>query len=369
MLLSITAKVKISTKNAKRFESLGYNIPMRKASKSTKIHTGKDYVYDYGKFIIVKVEDLSPQSKALVYVQCDVCGRKYVLCYCDYIKNIQNQGYVACSSKCSKQKAMVTSTKKYGVPIPQQSQEVKDRAKQTCLERYGLESSNQDINVKNKKLQSYISRYGVSNPYFIPGTEEKRRSTMIEKYGYDNPSKSEEIQEKKRMRYYINGTVPTSSQQYAIYEFYSAIYPQTKLNYPIAKRYSGDIVIDNIDYEVDYGGHNLRVKLGQVTQEEFNRSQIIRDSSVKYDGYKIIRLIAEKERKIPSDETLLDILNVSKQYFKDYPNHSWIEWYVEKGYYSNAENKDGIPYDFGTLRKIKKADLPEEDQNQETQAA
>lgn len=58
--------------------------------------------------------------------------------------------------------------------------------------------------------------------------------------------------------------------------------------------------------------------------------------------------------KLPSDCVLLKMLSDAEQYFVDYPNHSWIEFYIDNSIVRNAEHKDGMSYDFGELRKITK---------------
>ena len=100
----------------------------------------------------------------------------------------------------------------------------------------------------------------------------------------------------------------------------------------------------------------MGVKLGAYSQEEFNQRQIVRDNIVKREGYKIIRIISNKD-KLPSDEILLQMLKDAKQYFKDYPSHSWFEFDIDNQIIRNAEHKDGSPYFYGELRKIKKDNL------------
>lgn len=69
-----------------------------------------------------------------------------------------------------------------------------------------------------------------------------------------------------------------------------------------------------------------------------------------------MRIISEKDL-LPSDQILFQMLSEARSYFSTYPNHSWIEFNISTSTVRNAENKDGIPYDFGTLRTIKDSDL------------
>ena len=103
--------------------------------------------------------------------------------------------------------------------------------------------------------------------------------------------------------------------------------------------------------EYDGGGHDLNVKLGSITQKEFNQKEIIRNNIIKRNGYKQMKIISSND-KLPSDDVLLKMLSDTRQYFIDHPNHSWIEFNIDNSIVRNAENKNGISYDFGDLRKI-----------------
>lgn len=129
------------------------------------------------------------------------------------------------------------------------------------------------------------------------------------------------------------------------------------MNFPISF-YLSDICFpeEELDIEVDFGGHNLSVKLGNITQEEFNQKEIIRNNIIKREGYKQMRIISSKDY-LPSDEILLQMLDHTRKYFSDYPTHSWITFNIDTSTVHNAEQKDGIFFNYGTLRKIKKSDV------------
>lgn len=68
-LISTSAKVKVTSKNAKYYEELGYTIPH-------KINKYNDYVIAVNEEIIVNVNDLPRYSNAKVIVKCDCCGKE-----------------------------------------------------------------------------------------------------------------------------------------------------------------------------------------------------------------------------------------------------------------------------------------------------
>ena len=252
-----------------------------------------------------------------------------------------------------KEKKKNTFLKHYGVEYPFQSEELYSHMGDVLEEKYGVRNCMQSEEIKQKTENTMLEKYGARNPNQVPSIREKINKTNIERYGGISPSYSSEVVAKRLETMYKNSTVPTSSQQMEIYNIFKSKFEQTKLNYPIGKKFSGDIVIDNIDFEVDYGGHNLSVKMGEITQDEFDKKEMIRDKIVKSCGYKVVRLIADITRKIPSDETLLKILEQSKEYFNT-TNHTWVEYNIDTSLMRNAENKEGVFFDFGELRKIKK---------------
>ena len=110
-----------------------------------------------------------------------------------------------------------------------------------------------------------------------------------------------------------------------------------------------------IDIEYDGGFHNGQVKLGRLTQEEFDQKEIIRNNIIKREGYKIMRIVSRKDL-LPSDSTLLQMLSEAKEYFSK-TNHHWCTYDIDQSLLFSAEHKDGIYYDFCELRTIKDSDL------------
>ena len=141
--------------------------------------------------------------------------------------------------------------------------------------------------------------------------------------------------------------IKTSEQHIYLHSVYGG-----KINYPISY-YAVDICLtkEKITIEYDGGGHDLRVVLGQLTRDEFNKKEIIRNNIIKREGYKQMRIISSKDH-LPSDAVLLQMLDETKQYFSDYPEHSWIEYDIDASIVRNAEHKDGVFFDFKELRKI-----------------
>ena len=366
-----------SGRSLKHYQDLGYDAKCRKP-------------------LMVKVEDLSDGSNVKIQYLCDYCkGEVITIVYADYIRRTKEVNKMACRN-CFTKKMEETTLLRYGassyaktnefnetmksvmdakfkVQHYSQTQEYKEKWHNTCKERYGEDYRKQFINkafetyrkktgydypsqspeVREKITKSYIIHYGVSNPQLSSEVRYQTEQTCLERYGYTTPLQSMEIKEKIAQTCYENGTVPTSKQQFYLFNLYKLIDSSIQLNYPIS-HFNADICfpVEKIDIELDCGGHNLSVKTGQLTQEQFDQKEIIRDKVIKKEGYKIIR-IKSITNKLPQDHILFQMLLEAKQYFFNYPNHSWIEFDIDNSSVRNAENKKGVLYNYGELRIIK----------------
>lgn len=269
-----------------------------------------------------------------------------------------------------KEKRKQTFIDKYGVENPLLNSEVQEKIKQTNLQRYGVENVFLNKEIRDRKNATLIEKYGTQYPLqnnecftkmkktnmekygfeFIPQLEkvkQKVKQTSMERYGCEYPMQSTEILEKWFAK---NGSnfVKDSKQQRYLCNLYNGI-----LNHPF-KCFALDIFLsdDNLDIEFDGSGHRMSISLGSITEEEFEKKELYRNVALKKEGYKQMRIVSTKDL-LPSDEKLLEMLSDTRNYFVQYPNHSWIEFNIDTSLIRNAEYKDGIHYDFGCLRTIK----------------
>lgn len=384
MILDKQVLMKVNNRTAQKYKDKGYDVP-------TKIGVHGNIIFDTDKSFYVKVEDLEPTSTISVHIVCDICGEESIMQYRDYCKTLGENGLKTCT-KCKYIKTKKNNMEKYGVQSTSQLDSVKEKIKKTNRERYGVDwySSNKDWkqkviktniekygcewstqseSVRYKTIQTNLQKYGVESPSQLKEFQDKAKNTMIERYGTNVSMHIPEIREKIEAtnleRYgskstfgcseiyskgletkYRNGTTATSRQQFYLCNLFNGT-----LNLPCS-RYSLDIALEDIDIEYDGKGHQLSVDLGNISQHDFNVKQIVRDKIVKSNGYKIIRFISRTDR-LPSDEILLHILKLSKNYFNS-TSHTWIEWYFDENKFRNAENIEGSFFEFGKLRNIRK---------------
>lgn len=298
--------------------------------------------------VLVNAEDVFKNAKVPIRVSCDYCGEIHVVSkhlYTASLKMCHTKKW-ACK-KCMSRKMMEScvdiygchftqlysysekmkklSLEKYGVEHPMQSDVVKSRQRQALFDKYGVEYAGQIESGKLKSVRTNLARYGVTHSSKLQVTQEKKRATVKERYGVDHvakldsvkrktketclkrfgvdqPMKSPEIRQKSNETYYKNGSWRCSSQQYHIWQVVGG-----ELNYPVCG-YSLDILIGNIDVEYNGSGHNLCVRIGQKTQEEFDKRERMRKGCLKNKGYKILNINSATD-KLPNDDVIKYIVD------------------------------------------------------------
>ena len=398
-ILTKEVEVKLWGNNIRHYHNLGYK--------------GKQ-----GDIITVKIEDLSNGSNVKIQYLCDYCQKEIItVTYADFIRRTKEVNKLACrncftqkmgevcflrygSSSYAKtgecqEKMKNTIKSRYGTMHYSQTKEYKEKWHNTCKERYGEDYRKQFANkafetfrektgydypsqspeVREKMVQSCMNHYGVNNPQLSSEVRERTEQTNLERYGYIAPSQSlkvkarvaktnlekygyettlklPEVREKTIQSFYQNSSQKASKQQRYINNLYQGI-----LNFPV-KYYNVDIFLSdsNLVVEYDGGGHSLNLVMGRETEEEYIHKEIVRYNVIKREDYKQMRIVSSKDL-LPTDKILLQMLSEATQYFSIYPNHSWIEYDIDLSIIRNAENKNGVPYDYGKLRKIKDSDL------------
>jgi len=141
MLIDKKIKLKINKKNINYIKSKGYDVEL------------KDN-------IIIDTIDLNVGSHKLVKVKCDICNTEKIIMFQKYIKNINNGGFYACSSKCAQNKVKKTNFKKYGNDYYTQTYEYKDKIENNSLKKYGVKHYLQSEEIKNKIKNTNFKKYG-----------------------------------------------------------------------------------------------------------------------------------------------------------------------------------------------------------------
>lgn len=292
-----------------------------KIRKDTCNHyRGKGYDCNIGDIITVRTSDLPIHSGIKVQYKCDYpdCEEIITLRYEDYYKKRERK-YASLGDFCNRHnKEMKTKWMKQNEPEAYKN-DYKNRQEKiikTCQEKYNCNNPMQNEDVKNVLKNSMVEKYGVENPMQVHKFREKLHQTLIE----NNPE-LELVEQKDGRIYYKKNGIPCSKNQKYISELYNG-----KINEYINGYYIDILLQDKIYFEYDGSGHDLGVKMGKITEEEFKNKEIKRYYILKNKGYKQISFISKSKRKLPSDEVLLNIKEISIEYLKSKDENHWIEF-------------------------------------------
>lgn len=341
-----------------------------KWSPSNKVHyISKGYTFtQYNDIFECNVEDLTKGSHTKVELSCDYCGCKIIKEWKARLRS--NRKYVVqkdCCPKCqqtktkecnlinfgvesktqleeTKLKMEKSFIKNFGETHPMKNKEIHQRAVDTFIKNYGVDNPMKNDEIIKKSNQSKVDRFGSTNPFLDESVMKKTLETNRRKYGHDWAMQSDEVKSKVRDTMYKNGTVPTSKQQRYLHLLFGG-----ELNLPVG-RCNLDIAFPNKKIYIEYNGngHNLCVKLGCKTEEQFKTKEIKRYYFLKSRGWKVININSPFDY-LPQDDVLLD------EFLKG------IEWLSKDEYNHSHYNIDigGLMDDgnYGRLRRIKDEDL------------
>lgn len=377
MLINTKVKIKLNKTNINHFKNKGY-----KFDKNDKE-------------LIVNTIDLKSSSTTKVLVYCDYCGRIYKTPYRQYLRGIKTINKVCCNNtNCMKLKRNESNKLKYGCENQFQRKKIKDDIKKQCLEEYGVEYYNQLESTIQKRKDNYFKLHGVINnsqtdewlnqikinnlkkygtefyfqtekfknnlindnmkkygvKYYNQTKEcrEKMKKTNIKKYGFPCAMQNKKIILKIKQTMYKNGTCTTSRQQLYLHFLlggelnYSNDTPNLDIAFPSEMIY----------LEYDGGGHDLSVRLGHISEQEFKNRQMRRNYYLSRRGWRQIRIIS-KQDKLPNDKILLEMIIKAKQYLNN--GRHWIEFYIDDNIVKSSQFEK--EYNYGKLRKIYDIDL------------
>ena len=306
---------------------LSEELTIKWVANNVKYYTEKGYKYTKtGNEFTVKIEDLNPNCKYKVKVKCDYCLKDYEKQYKMYHRDrdLSPIKKDACKN-CGKLKRKETISIKYGWESPEPK----------VYE--GL-----DIDSKEKRRLTNLHKFGVETPLSLDSIRKKREEAMIEKYGVKSVFELDEFRKKSMKTLHKNGTAPCSKQQKHVHDVIGG-----ELNLPINKLFL-DIAFpkDKIYVECDFRGHDLHVRMGNITKEEMDKSEMKRFYMLRDLGWKMVRIISVKDR-VPSNDKLLEMIDIAK---KELDNHSWIKFDLDNGL---IETSNGLKQsEYGILSRI-----------------
>lgn len=197
-----------------------------------------------------------------------------------------------------------TMVARYGVPYSLQNDNIKKKAMLTCYSHYGVYHPMQSKEVVRKMIENSLQKYKTEYPIMSSSVQSIIRKHFLDKYGVEYPLQDYEILNKTfdQIRKSGYNFVLISKTQ----KFLSEVY-DCPINAKICGYYV-DLLFDeyNIVCEYDGGGHDLSVKLGQISVEDFELKERNRENAIIQSGYKIIRILNSKDKNI-NEQTAVHI--------------------------------------------------------------
>ena len=315
LILPQKVEIELTSNTIKYYEEKGYEIP-RSLNKYNKLK------FVRGTKIWVDILDLPLHSGVKVLVKCDYCGKEVPKIYSNYFNehnkiinkdccldcipikqkesNLINYGVENISSlEVIINKRKETNLGRFGYDNPLKSPEIQEKRINTLLINYGVTNPQKSEEIRNKTISTLYKKYSVENLMYSEYIKTKLQNSVFKKYGYKNVLQVPSIREKIAKTLYKNNNVPTSSQQYAIYNLlndkYSVIlnYPLSRLNLDIA------LFLDNIRIDIEYDGWYWH-------KDKLNKDYA-RDVFVKSQGWKVLRI--KSRCNIPTLEQLEEAIN------------------------------------------------------------
>ena len=266
MLLTKEVEIAVNSSDIGWYESKGYKIPRYWSKKH------KSFLMKRGTKILVKTEDLTNGSHALVQVRCDYCDKILSRPYKEYIRCHDNELGDCCHS-CEGVKFKRTIQEKYGVSRVFDLPEVQQKIKTANNLKYGRDWGLQSLEVR-----------------------EKIEKTMMDRYGVVHPLQKEEFLNKAMSTRCENMTNPTSKPQLKLSCILLQMYGNCEIEVPCDKcSLDCVILIDNQKIDVEYDGW--------YWHQDTNRDRR-RDNFVKSKGYKILRVKGNREDLMPTQEQI-----------------------------------------------------------------
>lgn len=179
------------------------NIKMN--AKWISIYRNMGYQCNVGDIIEVNINDVPKKSHCIVDVKCDICGSIKKLKFQVYNKNTRDNRYYGCSIKCSNEKYISTSIKKYGVVNPMKNNDVVNNLKNSFLNKYGYTNPNKHMDVRKKISNTNLEKYGVENPFQSEEIKKSIKSKNMKKYGFFYASQLECIKNRIKNTKIKNG--------------------------------------------------------------------------------------------------------------------------------------------------------------------
>jgi hypothetical protein len=152
----------------------------------------------------IRTMDLPSVSHVKIDVLCSICNKENKIMFCKFLENSKRHGFYGCK-KCSRQKAVLTSRKIYGVDNWMQLEEAKKIIEENNIKKYGVKTTLLVPSVKESIKKTLLEKYGTENFYEIRDPNTNKfvfKDIDSQNFDYVNPvDKYEDICYDSYLRY------------------------------------------------------------------------------------------------------------------------------------------------------------------------
>ena len=279
----------------------------------------------------------------------EICAKSNIIKIKSAESCMKKYGYKSSAqSPLVKAKIAATNLKKYGVSCVFKNKDIKDKIENTIYQKYGVRKIGESKLIKEKIIKTNLERYGVPCILSLPEIHTKIKATNMKKYGVEHlmqlDSYKQMIIKKGLQTKFSNNNTGASKQQQYVCNLLNGV-----LNYPV-DHCQLDIAFPNEKLYVEYdgGGHDLNLKFGQITKEEFEQREFKRNHYLTNRDWKQIRIISSKDL-LPEDHKILELIYECRKYLNQ--GHSWIHINLDNTEIKCSQYIRNI--ELGPLRKIK----------------
>ena len=168
----------------------GQEINIKISSSNITHYKNKGYKCNIKDIILVKINDMTPQSTNKIIAICDICGKEKEVEYRRYVNNVKNKNFYVCSLSCAQSKIKLTKKENFGDPNFSNI----EKRNNTCEKLYGNKNYKNIEKQKITNLEKYGQIHVINNIEIL----EKRKKTNIDKFGFDSPMKNVDVKKQRK---------------------------------------------------------------------------------------------------------------------------------------------------------------------------
>lgn len=198
---------------------------------------------------------------------------------------LERFGPAGLKSKAVRNRATLTSRRKYGTDYYSQTQQYKDKCRETSLKKYQVESPSKSSVVIDKMKATCNERYGFDWAWQNDEIKDKIRQACNRKYGVDYISQVDAIKQKKHNTMKRNSTYGKSRPECELYDVLCSMFGVNDIERQhVINGWAIDFYIKSVDLYVQLDGaywHGLDRPIDEIKKFKTSRDRTIYTTYVR----------------------------------------------------------------------------------------